>query len=182
MAAGVSASSFILKTVFEKDALIELDAAATLAVAEANERALITAETRLLQIAAHWADLHAGEAVPESRLPGTERSFRLGGVGTPTVADYAPAELGCVLHIAGGAACRLIGDALDLRHRLRLIWAAAVAGRVPAYQARQIATATRNLTAEQASWVDEQLAPSLGAVSWGRLQTSWRPRSSRPSR
>ena len=160
-----------IETVFENDALVELGAAATLAAAEANEHALITAETRRLQIAGHWADLHPGDAVPESRLPGTEHAVRLGGVGTPTVADYAPAELGCVLRISDGAACRLVGDALDLRHRLRLIWAAAVAGHVPAYQARHIATATRNLTAEQASWIDQQLAPALGAVSWGRLQT-----------
>jgi Domain of unknown function (DUF222) len=159
-----------IEDVFEND-LVELDAAATLAAAEANEHALITAETRRLQIAGHWADLHPGEAVAERRLPGTERPVRLGGVGTPTVADFAPAELGGVLRISNGAACRLIGDALDLRHRLRLIWAAAQAGQVPAYQARHIARATRHLTAEQASWVDEQLAPSLGALSWGRLQT-----------
>jgi hypothetical protein len=73
--------------------------------------------------------------------------------------------------MADGSASRLIGDALDRRHRLWLIWAAMLAGQVPAYQARQIAAATRHLTAEQAGWVDEQLAPSLGAVSWGRLQT-----------
>ena len=42
---------------------------------------------------------------------------------------------------------------------------------MPAYQARHIASATRHLTVEQAGWVDAQLAPSLGAVSWGRLQT-----------
>ena len=149
---------------------MELDAAATLAAAEANEYALITAETRRLCIAAHWADLHPGDAVAQSRLPGIEHPVRLGGEGTPTVAGFAPAELGCVLRISDGAACRLIGDALDLRHRLRLIWAAAAAGHVPAYQARHIATATRHLTAEQADWVDTQLAPSLGAVSWGRLQ------------
>jgi hypothetical protein len=171
MAGRVSALSFILKNVFENDDLVELDAAATLAAAEANEHTLITAETRRLQIAGHWADLHPGDAVAESRLPGTEHPVRLGGVGTPTVADFAPAELGCVLGISDGAARRLIGDALDLRHRLRLIWAAAEAGRVPAYQVRHIATATRQLTAEQASWVDEQLAPSLDAVSWGRLET-----------
>ena len=93
------------------------------------------------------------------------------GTGTPTVADFAPAELGCVLRISDGSAARLIADALDLRHRLRLIWAAALTGQVPAYQARRIATATRHLTTNQASWVDEQLAPSLGAMSWGRLQT-----------
>ena len=155
---------------FEND-LVELDAAETLAAAEANEHTLITAETRRLQIAAHWADLHPGEAVAESRLPGTEHPIRLGGDGTPTVADFAPAELGCVLRISDGSACRLIGDALDLRHRLRLVWKTAQAGQVPAYQARHIASATRHLTADQAAWVDAQLAPSLGAVSWGRLQT-----------
>jgi hypothetical protein len=156
--------------VFEND-LVELDASGTLAAAEANEHTLITAETRRLQIAAHWADLHPGDAVTGSRLPGAEHPVRLGGDGTPTVADFAPAELGCVLRMSDGSAARLIGDALDLRHRLRLIWAAALAGQVPAYQARRIAAATRHLTADQAGWVDEQLAPSLGAVSWGRLQT-----------
>jgi hypothetical protein len=156
--------------VFEND-LVELDASGTLAAAEANEHTLITAETRRLQIAAHWADLHPGDAVTGSRLPGAEHPVRLGGDGTPTVADFAPAELGCVLRISDGSAARLIADALDLRHRLRLIWAAALAGQVPAYQARRIAAATRHLTADQAGWVDEQLAPSLGAVSWGRLQT-----------
>jgi hypothetical protein len=34
-----------------------------------------------------------------------------------------------------------MGDGLDLRHRLRSIWAAVLAGRVPAYQARRIAAA-----------------------------------------
>ena len=87
-----------------------------------------------------------------------------------------------MLRISDGSAARLIGDALDLRHRLRLIWAAAQAGQVPAYQARHIATATRHLTAEQAGWVDAQLAPSLGAVSWGRLQTLLEAESSRPTR
>ena len=155
---------------FEND-LVELDAAETLAAAEANEHTLITAETRRLQLAAHWADLHPGDAVADSRLPGAEHPVRLGGDGTPTVADFAPAELGCVLKISDGSAARLIGDALDLRHRLPRIWTAAQAGQVPAYQARHIASATRHLTVEQAGWVDAQLAPSLGAVSWGRLQT-----------
>jgi hypothetical protein len=156
--------------VFEND-LVEMDASATLAAAEANERTLIIAETRRLQIAGHWADLHSGDALTESRLPGVEHPVRLGGDGTPTVGDFAPAELGCALRISDGAADRLIGDALDLRHRLPQIWAAALGGRVPAYQARRIAAATRHLSVEQAGWVDAQLAPSLGAVSCGRLET-----------
>ncbi len=159
-----------IEHVFEND-LIELDAAGTLAAAEANEHILSSAENLRLQIAAHWADLNPGDVITESRISGAEHPARLGGEGTPTVGGFAPAELGCVLRMSDGSAARLIGDALDLRHRLRLIWAAAQAGQAPAYQARRIATATRHLSFEQAIWVDQQLAPSLGAVSWSRLQT-----------
>jgi hypothetical protein len=159
-----------IESVFEND-LVELDAAGTLAAAEDNEHLLITAETRRLHIAAHWADLHPGDAIAQSRIPGTEHPIRLGGDGTPTVADLAPAELGCVLRMSDGAAARLIGDALDLRHRLPMIWTAALAGHVPAYRARHIATATRQLTKDQAAFVDSRLAPSLGAVSWNRLHS-----------
>jgi hypothetical protein len=42
---------------------------------------------------------------------------------------------------------------------------------VPAYQARVIAKATRHLTLEQTAAVDARIAPSLGALSWGRVQT-----------
>jgi hypothetical protein len=38
-------------------------------------------------------------------------------------------------------------------------------------QARHIATATRQLTAGQATIVDHRIAPVLGAVSFGRLHT-----------
>jgi hypothetical protein len=165
----VSARPYIA-CVFENEDLVGLDAAGTLATAEANEHALIAAETRRLHIAAHWADPHAGDALTKSRLPGTERPIRLGGDGTPTVGDFAAAELGCALRMSEGSASRLIADALDLRHRLRMIWRVAQSGQVPAYQARHIATATRYLGAEQAAVVDEQIAPALGAVSFGRLQ------------
>jgi Domain of unknown function (DUF222) len=159
-----------IEDVFEND-LVGLDAASTLAAAEANEHALATGEIRRLQLAAHWADLHAGDAVPQSRTRGVERPIRLGGEGTPTVAEFAPAELGCVLRMSDGSASRLIADALDLRHRLPLIWAVVVGGQALVYQARHIAKASRHLTAEQAGFVDARIAPSLGAVSFGRLQT-----------
>jgi len=159
-------------------------AAGTLAAAEANEHSLTTAETRRLQIGAHWADLHPGDRVVQSRLPGTERPVRLGGDGTPTVGDFAPAELGCVLRISEGSACRLIGDALDLRHRLRLVWAGALAGQVPAYQARWIAAATHHLSADQAAYVDARIAPSLGGAALGAAADPARGNHlpSRPSR
>ena len=70
-----------IECVFEND-LVELDAAGTLAAAEANEHTLITAETRRLQIAAHWADLHPGEAVPV-RVGCPAPNTRSGWAGKP---------------------------------------------------------------------------------------------------
>ena len=84
----VSRESYI-ECVFEND-LVELDAADTLAAAEANEHTLITAETRRLHIAAHWADLHPGDAVAESRLPGTERPPSWAGTAPPPSATSPP--------------------------------------------------------------------------------------------
>ena len=147
----------------------ELDAAATLAAGEANEVVLVEAETKRLVIAAHWADLHPGDAVDPAGLPGRERAVQPGGDGTPEVAEFCFAELGASLRLTAGSASRLMADALDLRHRLPRTWAACRAGRVPAYQARRVATQTRHLTREQARQVDAQVAPKLGALSWGRL-------------
>ena len=93
-----------------------------------------------------------------------------GGEGTPEIADFAPAELGCSLKTSAGSAKRLIADALDLRYRLPKTWAAARAGQAPVYQARHIATTTRHLTLGQARQVDARIAPTLGSLSWGRLQ------------
>ena len=73
-----------------ENGLSELDPAGTLAAAEANERTLIVAESRRLQIAAHGADLHSGDAISQNRLPGAEHRIRLGGDGTPTSQTSPP--------------------------------------------------------------------------------------------
>ncbi len=159
-----------IECVFENE-LVELDAAGTLAAAEANEHVLITAETRRLQIAAHWADLHPGEGVVESRLPGTEHPVRLGGAGTPTVGDFAAAELGCALRMSDG-----VGGAADRRRTGSAASAAPGLGGRPSWAGAGLPGPTHRHRhpapqLEQAAAVDRQIAPSLGAVSWGRLQT-----------
>ena len=65
----------------------------------------------------------------------------------------------------------MIGDALDLRHRLPVTWAAVRAGQGPVYQARRVAYATRGLTQQQAGQVDARIGTRLGRVSFGRLQS-----------
>ena len=79
-----------IENVFEND-LAALDSAGTLAAAEDNEHILITAETRRLHIAAHWADLHPGDAIPQSRLPGAEHPIQLGGMAPqPSPTSHQP--------------------------------------------------------------------------------------------
>ncbi len=83
-----------------------------------------SAEVRILCDVARWADLHSrldGTDCGVS-LPGMERLVRLGGEGTPQVAEFACAELGAVLAMSPYAARALIEDALDLRHRLPRLW------------------------------------------------------------
>ena len=104
-------------------------------------------------------------------LPGRERPRRVGGAGTPAVADFCLASLGTALKTTAGGAARLLGDALDLRHRLPDTWAAVRAGQGPVYQARRVAYATRGLTKAQAGEVDARIGPRLGRVSFGRLQS-----------
>ena len=86
------------------------------------------AEVQILAVAAHWADLHGHLDLADGErggsLPGMEQLVQLGGTGTPPVAEFAPAELGAVLAISPFAAARLVGDAVDLRHRLPLLWGA----------------------------------------------------------
>ena len=154
---------------FEND-VAGLDEDATLAAVEGNEHTAVEVEVTRLLLAAQWADLHPGDAVDPHGLPGVERAVQPGGEGTPEIADFAPAELGCSLKTSAGSAKRLIADALDLRYRLPMTWAAARAGQGPVYQARHIATTTRHLTLGQARQVDARIAPTLGSVSWGRLQ------------
>ena len=150
-----------------------MDADATLAYAAAADAALNTAEVAKLHAAAHWADLHAvvvSLSEPGSRaLPGCERLVRLGGAGTPEVAEFATAELGAVLAISTHAADELVAAALDLRHRLPGLWTRVQAGEVKAWIGRKVADATRHLTIPVCGQVDIEITPYADRISWTRL-------------
>ncbi len=89
-----------------------------------------------LELALTWARLHPCPtgAIPahwgEIDLHG-EATVLLAGPGAPTVAEFAPADLGAALAITLDAARELIGDALELAHRLPRLWALVQEGRVP---------------------------------------------------
>ena len=131
------------------------------------------AEVELLQVAAHWADLHGVLDRPAgtTTLPGMEKLVRYGGDGTPDVAEFCCAELGAVLAMSPYAGQLLIADALDLRHRLPNLWARVRAGDVKPWVARKTAQTTRDLTAAAAAVVDTLVAPWADRLTWTRLES-----------
>lgn len=147
----------------------ELDADATLAEAGRGRVAERLLLARRLGLAAHWADLNAVLDVTWP-LPGTARLVRLGGDGTPEVAEFAPAELGAVLGIGTDAADGLIADALDLRHRFPLLWSLVQAGAVDVWIARRTVQRTRTLTLQAAAVVDRRVSHLAGTLRWARLR------------
>ena len=105
-------------------------------------------------------------------MPGRERLVRAGAEGTPWVAEHLATELAPKLRMTMMGAGLLIADAMDLVHRHPVLWAAVRAGRLPVWQARQVArtTSSAGLGVAAAAWVDQRLEPALGRLPWGRLR------------
>lgn len=136
----------------------DLDARATLAAGEAEVAARRRQGVDRLRLLQHWADLHADDpqarpgAVPTSR--GGDRLVTLGGDGTPRAAELCWAELAVALQVGVIALRNQAGQALDLRHRLPVLWALLCELRVEPWVAQKVATMTRHLTKERAAIVD----------------------------
>lgn len=141
----------------------DLDTEATLASAGAARRAADRAEAEQLALAVHWAHLH-GVLPPRAvcgstgGTGGAEQLVYLAGEGTPPVAEFAPGELGAVMRITTFAANALVGEGLELQHRLPQTWGRVVKGSLPAWRARRIARQTICLSREAAAWVDAHIS------------------------
>jgi hypothetical protein len=129
-----------------------------------------------LVLAARWADLHPPESIHSAAtfaVPGCEHEEPIAGQGAPLVAEFCIAELGGVLGMSTTSAKKLIGQALELRHRLPRLWAQVHAGVVPAWKARTVAESTIHtvpaLTLEAAAYVDAQVAAVAGRIGPAQL-------------
>ncbi|MGF9761103.1 HNH endonuclease signature motif containing protein [Microvirga sp. 0TCS3.31] len=157
-------------------AVTDLTARDVLALARDRKAAEDRAAADLLVVAARWADLHPPESIHTAAtftIPGCEHEEPIAGEGAPLVAEFCLAELGTVLGISTTAAKKLVGHALELRHRLPRLWAQVHAGRLPAWRARSVAEVTIHstpaLTREAASFVDAQVAAVAGRVGAAQL-------------
>ncbi|QSR31586.1 hypothetical protein CFI00_13945 [Nocardioides sp. S5] len=153
-----------------------LGPAALLASIRASRSIENTEAARQLDLAARWADLHPPESIHSAAsftVAGCEHEEPIAGPGTPLVAEFCVAELGTVLGITSVSAKKLIGHALELRHRLPRLWAQVHAGRVPAWRARAVAEVTIHstpaLTRDAARFVDAQVAAVAGKIGPAQL-------------
>jgi hypothetical protein len=126
-------------------AVEDLDAAATLAAAEAAVRDRRAAEVRELELALHWADLHAHDPRDDERseTPGAARLVQLGGAGTPQVLDLSICELAMARGQHSLTTRAQLADGLDLRHRLPDLDLAVREGRCDLWAARRRSTKDR---------------------------------------
>ncbi|NYE37473.1 hypothetical protein F4692_002606 [Nocardioides cavernae] len=154
----------------------DLSAAGLLASIRTARETENAAAARQLDLAARWADLHRPESIHSAAsftVPGCEHEEPIAGPGTPLVAEFCIAELGAVLGISTTAAKRLVGHALELRHRLPRLHAGLQSGAVPAWRARSVAETTIHssppLTVEAAAFVDAQVAAVAGRIGPAQL-------------
>ncbi|MBD3927291.1 DUF222 domain-containing protein [Nocardioides cavernae] len=163
-------------TMLEAGEVEDLTASAVLSAIRAQRVDEERAAAAQLVLAAQWADLHPPESIHDAAaftVPGCEHEEPIAGQGAPLVAEFCLAELGTVLGVSTTAAKKLVGHALELRHRLPRLWAQTQAGRVPAWRARAVAEVTIHttpaLTREAAAFVDAQVAAVAGRVGPAQL-------------
>jgi hypothetical protein len=155
------------------DELADLSGGALLDHVETLAATARRCEVEIFQAALQHAYLHNAETLEpgESARPGRERARRIGGPGTPEVAEFAAATLAGRLGVSTISASRLMADALDVCHRLPQLWARVQSGQVRVHLARLVARKGRDLSPEQAAYLDSRVAPYAdGRLTWTRFQ------------
>ncbi|WP_235734815.1 HNH endonuclease signature motif containing protein [Nocardioides alcanivorans] len=128
-----------------------------------------------LRLAYQWAIMHPPSPDKPKAVVGDETLFptdceqAISGDGTPDVALFAVEELAASAGISRGAGFALVADALDLVHRLPLLWAKVEALAVPGWNARRVALLTRKLSYAAARWFDDHLA-ATGLTGWPTIE------------
>ena len=87
-----------------------------------------------------------------------ETGMPVAGPGAPLVAEFSVTEFAAAIGLPTEAGKAYLGEAVELRYRLRRIWSRVVKGDLPAWRARRIARATIALSVEAAAYVDRHVA------------------------
>ena len=143
--------------------------------AVAAQAARRRADVEVLDAALAWAHAHTMSAEDDPDLvagwrsetihtPGSaaalfgERPLPIAGDGTPLVAEFCVMELAAALDLSHEATLALLGDVLDLAHRLPRVWGLVRGLQVPVRLAREAARESRDLSLAAAGHADRLLA------------------------
>src|SRR4051795_4060198 len=139
------------------------DTAAVLAAARAARRAENAAAAEVLAQAVEWARLHQVDDVDAAATwsagHGQDTGIPIAGQGAPLVSEFAVAEFAAALGLSSAAGRTLVGQALELAHRLPRLWARVQDGSLAPWRARRVAEETLALSEEAAAYVDQMIAP-----------------------
>jgi hypothetical protein len=151
--------------------LTAYDAKHTLASLVDVDRSVAQGEADKLAHLVHFCDLHPvvdpddepATWPTDQSLVGPRNDCPICGPGTPTVTVEAVHELTAALGISHGSGLNLVGQTLELRYRLPILWGLVQDLTMPAWQGRQVAEHTMTLSREAAAFVDRHLAVAVRA-------------------
>ncbi|CAM3307175.1 HNH endonuclease signature motif containing protein [Nocardioides dubius] len=145
--------------------VMDLDAGCLLAVISEDRVRVLKGVRRQLRLAHQWCVVNpvvdggsSASWCDDAAFASLDLDDFLGGEGTPAVAAFAAEEFAAASGVSRYAALSLLADALDLHHRLPLLWAQVELLEVPGWKARRVAELTRKLSREAAAWFDQTLA------------------------
>src|SRR3954454_13395133 len=140
-----------------------LDTTAVLAAPRRARATANAAEAEVLAQAVAWSHLHQVTDPDEASTVlvehGHDTGIPIAGDGAPLVSEFAVAEFATALGLSAGAGRNLVGQALELAHRLPKLWARVQAGSLAPWRARRVAEQTVAVSFEAATYADQMLAP-----------------------
>jgi len=156
-----------------RGALEDMSEEQFLAHVELLERERREREAGLLLAASEWAARKDAHTIDQeaAKLPGRESVRFYGGQGTPYVASFAGVEFGARIGRSAAAGDRYLATALDLDYRLPQLNHRVRTLEVEVSYAMYVARRTRELSQEEAGYVDMRVAESAdGRIPWSRFE------------
>ena len=97
-----------------------------------------------LQAAVTWAGMHSVDSLDQAATVWDhgETGMPVAGPGAPLVAEFSVTEFAAAIGLPTEAGKAYLGEAVELRYRLRRIWARVTNGDLPAWRARRVARET----------------------------------------
>lgn len=145
-----------------------LDAAAALAAVRRRRAEADEAQVRLLEDVIAWCGVHEVTDLSDAATWG-DTPVLLAGEGAPQVSEFCVYDLAAALHLTTDSARSLVGEAIEIAHRLPRIRQRVRAGSVQVWRARRVAAKTIALSPEAADYVDEQVARFAPRISTAQL-------------